>query len=984
MTISIVCWVIFLPLAAFVVPFTFQKAFPDTSIFVAYVIAAFLALIFFFVNSTLIDVLSGETVEGAKDGELAGEIERSAAKRMADDYLKQGKHKLAIVELENVQLYHQALKIAEEHKEFNLAGRLYKVIGNYDKARKMYELAGKYLEAGHMSNLLNKPREARELYEKQATESSEELSDLDKALLFDRAWNHQEALNLYQALDEHIRAAFVCEEMGLSEKADELRKKDEMLKNYERNQSRSEVVSPTVLEQRHKARIKKAKEFEEVGDFFCAGWYFAEADDFETAAESYEKIEEWRKAYYFWTKADDEVRAKKAFERIPFQSQADEPIQRRSKTQNRRTSSVNTPPPKQFPFTPSSKAVPKLNEIAPPKRNQGGDNQVARDLPKAPKPESFPSRKPFETVHQNPDLISVHFSDSALMWIEESKQKLQPLTYSNLLKVAGNFSFEEHLADAADLYLQLGKYDESVQCLRDGGKRDAAGIVCVGVGNYVRAIDLLVDELTDKPNPGLCLILAQLFVKLGDSESAMKLLKLRLAPRIQEQNAEHVYQFGRIMEVSGFLEEAYNVYGELLDSGAKSPELEKRVSDLREDIKKPKEETKPAYDPTSQEIKELSDTHKKIGAWYYISKFIEEDEEDDDSTAVALTEPVEKANAKSEVVNQTKESDDAAGKQKAPKPKLKKEFPFLPSDMRRDSSPDRVTQKPLLQMSLLGSAEHVPEENVLRLNNRYALTEILNEVEGCTEYLAQDELTNSTVKFFQIQSFGKDKKTLREYLLETRMISLIDHSNVLRIYDVGVVDLFHYLTVENVKGSSLASYLKKKGKCEPGLVASLLLQFAEGLTAFHQAGVIHSNLNSDNVFIGDDGTLKIDYDAVPRFRKSGVKESKHEYMLKLSYKAPEQVGATEAKIRQDVYALGIFLFHLIVGKTPLETITFESIQDMQKFHQKGKLPSILEFEPDTPKVFDQIFQYCTSPLEEKAYPNIEDLLSFLEELQEGV
>ncbi|MHC4409386.1 MAG: serine/threonine-protein kinase, partial [Planctomycetota bacterium] len=166
-----------------------------------------------------------------------------------------------------------------------------------------------------------------------------------------------------------------------------------------------------------------------------------------------------------------------------------------------------------------------------------------------------------------------------------------------------------------------------------------------------------------------------------------------------------------------------------------------------------------------------------------------------------------------------------------------------------------------------------------------------------------------------------------------RAVAALDHENVLKIYDVGEDQGKHYLVLELLRGRELRKLIDdvEPGEFDLGEALDYTRQAALGLAAAHRKNLIHRDIKPQNLVIEPDGMLKIvDFGLAAEAEGAfaGGKLGTPHYM------SPEQCRGELAETASDVYALGITLFHMLVGHAPYKgaKTTDEIIQK----HIEGK------------------------------------------------
>ncbi|RMD96282.1 MAG: serine/threonine protein kinase, partial [Calditrichaeota bacterium] len=126
-------------------------------------------------------------------------------------------------------------------------------------------------------------------------------------------------------------------------------------------------------------------------------------------------------------------------------------------------------------------------------------------------------------------------------------------------------------------------------------------------------------------------------------------------------------------------------------------------------------------------------------------------------------------------------------------------------------------------------------------------------------YLAHDTHLNRKVALKFISHTLLANQDARErFLREARAAALLNHPNIVTIYDIDDAGGFTYIAMEYVEGVSLKKYIAEKEEGLPPVKAlEIAMQIAAGLGAAHAAGVIHRDIKSDNILIDQKGRVKI-------------------------------------------------------------------------------------------------------------------------------
>ncbi len=146
---------------------------------------------------------------------------------------------------------------------------------------------------------------------------------------------------------------------------------------------------------------------------------------------------------------------------------------------------------------------------------------------------------------------------------------------------------------------------------------------------------------------------------------------------------------------------------------------------------------------------------------------------------------------------------------------------------------------------------------------------------------------------------------------EARVLARIDNENVLKIYDVGTQDDLHYMVVELLEGEEVLDLIQREERIEVTDALRIIRQAANGLAAAHAQGLIHRDVKPQNLFLLEDGTVKVmDFGLAARLEDGSSRVGTPHYM------APEVCETGQAELASDIYGLGVTLYHLLVGQPP--------------------------------------------------------------------
>ncbi|MEX2386829.1 MAG: serine/threonine-protein kinase [Phycisphaeraceae bacterium] len=176
------------------------------------------------------------------------------------------------------------------------------------------------------------------------------------------------------------------------------------------------------------------------------------------------------------------------------------------------------------------------------------------------------------------------------------------------------------------------------------------------------------------------------------------------------------------------------------------------------------------------------------------------------------------------------------------------------------------------------------------------------------------------VKLLYGSVFGSSRGR-RRFETEIECAARLEHPNIIRVYDSGIHQGLYFYAMERVHGLHLDQYVHAHGLTQAAMFA-LLSKVCRAVDYAHRHGVIHRDLKPANILVTDDGEPHVvDFGLAKLIQESATDHAltiSGEAVGTLAYMAPEQVLGQNELIdsRCDVYALGVMLYQLLVGRLP--------------------------------------------------------------------
>jgi serine/threonine protein kinase len=232
-----------------------------------------------------------------------------------------------------------------------------------------------------------------------------------------------------------------------------------------------------------------------------------------------------------------------------------------------------------------------------------------------------------------------------------------------------------------------------------------------------------------------------------------------------------------------------------------------------------------------------------------------------------------------------------------------------------------------------------------------------------------------------------DTRIVEMFLDEARIGALLNHPNIVHVYDVDEHEGVPYIAMEYIVGEELNEL------CRRGLTAGkflpiehaieLIRQAASGMGYFHARqgdgdplGIIHCDISPSNLLVTEDGFLKVIDFGIARargqkFRTEGIIPGK------LSYMAPEQAARQELDHRSDIFSLGVVLYEITVGRRLFKGPAHEVVRRLVDGEIEAPTFAKREFPPALEAIVLRALERHPEARYQSAYDLADDLEAFL-------
>jgi eukaryotic-like serine/threonine-protein kinase len=227
----------------------------------------------------------------------------------------------------------------------------------------------------------------------------------------------------------------------------------------------------------------------------------------------------------------------------------------------------------------------------------------------------------------------------------------------------------------------------------------------------------------------------------------------------------------------------------------------------------------------------------------------------------------------------------------------------------------------------MAAEETAPRKSPEKIG-RYRVIERIGRGAMGLVYRARDEAMGRDVALKVLTAdIEDDPDTRARFLREAEAAASLSHPNIITIFDVGEDGDRFFIVMELLRGAILKDYLKQGEGLRLERRLDLMIQLCAGLGAAHKASVFHRDIKPGNIFVRDDGILKILDFGVARIASSSMTAAGF-IVGTPDYMSPEQARGVEIDHRSDIFSLGGVFYYMLTGRKPFPSNDLPTL-----FHQ---------------------------------------------------
>jgi serine/threonine protein kinase/HEAT repeat protein len=268
----------------------------------------------------------------------------------------------------------------------------------------------------------------------------------------------------------------------------------------------------------------------------------------------------------------------------------------------------------------------------------------------------------------------------------------------------------------------------------------------------------------------------------------------------------------------------------------------------------------------------------------------------------------------------------------------------------------------------------------------YKIDRVLGEGGMGFVYEATHEVLNRRTAIKMLRpELAKLEQIVTRFLNEAKAVNLIDHQNIVSVYDYGDgVDGGVYFVMEFLEGETLDDLMRKRQPMPIPMLLHVFGQIAKALAAAHAKRIVHRDLKPGNVFVvpREDNPyfIKLLDFGIAQLRGQGAIQGltiAGTVMGTPQYMSPEQISGGEVDARSDVWALGVMMYRAATGQAPFKGEEFAELADKILFRPLVPAGEILPL----PAELSKLIASCLERRIQDRCQSVGDLIAGLERVK---
>ncbi|MBR2716022.1 MAG: Stk1 family PASTA domain-containing Ser/Thr kinase [Ruminococcus sp.] len=263
-----------------------------------------------------------------------------------------------------------------------------------------------------------------------------------------------------------------------------------------------------------------------------------------------------------------------------------------------------------------------------------------------------------------------------------------------------------------------------------------------------------------------------------------------------------------------------------------------------------------------------------------------------------------------------------------------------------------------------------------KLDGRYEIRELIGVGGMANVYHCYDTIDDREVAIKILKDeFLDNEDFIRRFKNESKAIAVLNHPNIVRVYDVSFGDMIQYIVMEYIDGITLKEYIEMQKVLDWKETLHLTTQILKALQHAHENGIVHRDIKPQNIMLLQDGTIKVTDFGIARFSSNATRTMTEQAIGSVHYIAPEQARGDKTDGKTDIYSVGVMMYEMLTGKLPFDADSAVSVALMQ-LQTTAKRPR--QINPDIPTGLEEITIKAMQKTPDSRYHSAVEMLSDIE------
>ena len=229
-----------------------------------------------------------------------------------------------------------------------------------------------------------------------------------------------------------------------------------------------------------------------------------------------------------------------------------------------------------------------------------------------------------------------------------------------------------------------------------------------------------------------------------------------------------------------------------------------------------------------------------------------------------------------------------------------------------------------------------------------------------------------------------NKNFIKMFTREARVAALLQHPNVVQIFDYGKIDNAYFIAMEYIDGKNLGQIIAALKQGLPFEKATFIIsQICKGLDYSHTKKdentgepfhIVHRDISPQNLLVSYQGEVKISDFGISKARSEPSLTQAGVVKGKMAYLSPEQALGETIDHRADIYALGLVFYETLAGK---RVYAFENDIDAIRKIPKMDIEPIVKLVPGIPEELNRIVMKCLEKQKNNRYQSASEVYADL-------